>query len=92
MPWQKGQSGNLKGRPANPAIDELRKALARAKKRQGVDFLDHFVDLAYKDTACAIALAKKLLPDVSSVKQEIAGRNGAPIPLQIVSFKDVDTE
>ena len=35
MAYKKGQSGNLKGRPKRPEIEELRKALDQVQKKKG---------------------------------------------------------
>ena len=61
--WQKGVSGNPKGQPRKPEIELLRQALEKAKQENGIDFIEHFVKMAYKDKNVAIALAKKLIPD-----------------------------
>jgi len=61
--WQKGQSGNPLGRPKKPEIEQLRKALAEAKKENNnLDFLTVFVNKAYTDEKYAIALFKKIIP------------------------------
>lgn len=59
----KGNCANPNGRPRVPEIQILREALQKAKEIHGKDFIEHFVDLAYKDKNVAIALAKKLIPD-----------------------------
>ena len=56
-------SGNPKGRPPIPEIEELRKALHAAQKKFDKSFLEHFVERAFKNDQVAIALAKKLIPD-----------------------------
>lgn len=56
-------TGNAKGRPISIERLELREALDKAKKEHNKTFLEHFVSRAYEDNQCAIALAKKLLPD-----------------------------
>ena len=64
--WQQGVSGNPNGRPVRPEIAELRLALDKAKALNGdKSFLEHFCERAFTDTNIAIALAKKLLPDLS---------------------------
>jgi hypothetical protein len=62
--WIKGVSGNPFGRPKSPEREELRKALEYAQKTQDKSFLQHFVNRAFENDAVAIALAKKLLPDL----------------------------
>ena len=61
--WKKGESGNPNGRPRKPEAEMLREALEKAKNKLGKDFIEHFVELAYRNPQVAIALAKKLLPD-----------------------------
>lgn len=56
-------NGNRNGRPRAPEVEELRKALDKAKKENNKSFLDHFVQRAFRDDTVAIALAKKILPD-----------------------------
>ena len=73
MEFKKGNTanplGNWKHTPrSNSAGAMLRIALRKAKKRQGKSFIDHFVDLAYTDPTCAVALAKKILPDLTEDK------------------------
>jgi hypothetical protein len=67
--FKPGQSGNPNGRPPKPEIAQLREALELAKKKKKTSFLNHFVLLAYEDNNVAIALAKKILPDLSESEQ-----------------------
>ncbi len=64
--WKPGQSGNISGRPRKPEIQELREALQQARKHHKKDFLRHFVDRAYESDPVAIALARKIIPDLST--------------------------
>ena len=62
--WVKGVSGNPKGPPQNPEIEELRQAIRAARKKNGNrSILFHFVERAYFNDAVLIALIKKLIPD-----------------------------
>jgi len=54
---------NRLGRPRKPEIEMLREALEKVKVEKGLDFIEHFVRMAYTHKEVAIALAKKLLPD-----------------------------
>ena len=66
------QKGNRlgQGKPSRPEIDELRRALELAHKHNKKSFLEHFVQQAYTDNHVAIALAKKLLPDMTHNKND----------------------
>jgi len=68
--WKKGQSGNPRGRPRRPEIEELRKALEVAKEKNKKSFLVHFVEKAYEDKDYAIALFKKILPNELFIDKE----------------------
>ncbi len=70
--WVKGQSGNPKGRPKRPELEELRKALDEAKKKHGnKSLLEHFAERAYENDAVLIALAKKVIPDKVSAELDV---------------------
>ena len=61
--WQKGESGNPRGRPKNPEAEELRQALRQARKKHGNrGLVYHFVDRAYVNDNVLIALMKQVLP------------------------------
>jgi hypothetical protein len=64
---------NSKGRPKASPSQVLDLALKRASRRHKMDFLTHFVDLAYSNTQAGIALLKKILPDVSPQKEAYGG-------------------
>ena len=62
-----GISGNLRGHPGAPERRMLRDALQRAKaKNGGVDLIEHCVAKSYTDTQLAIAILRKILPDLSN--------------------------
>ncbi len=69
--WVKGQSGNPKGRPKRPELEELRKALDAAKKTHNKSLLEHFAERAYENDAVLIALAKKVIPDKVSAELDV---------------------
>ena len=64
MPFKKGQSGNPKGRPVRPEIQELRNALEQVKKEKGISFLVNYIRRSYQDGGMSIALLRKLVPDL----------------------------
>jgi len=83
MAWQKGECGNLKGRPVGSAnrfsLYDLHKALDRAKNNHGgVSLLDHLCNIAYVDNTVAIAILKKMLPDLK--------RTEATVDVDVVGF------
>lgn len=88
MPFVKGKSGNPKGAPRRPEVEQLRQALEKAKSANGdVSFLEHYCFLAYKDKNVAMALANKILPDLS--KAEIEGSLNTGIKLVLTDNKEV---
>ena len=73
--FQKGVSGNPKGRPKVPEIQELREAIKEVEKTKKRTLMQHFVDRAYKSDAVLAALQRKIVPDLSSVdsKSQVDG-------------------
>lgn len=71
--WQKGVSGNPAGRPLGTknkfSLADLQKSLDKAKENHGdVSLLDHVCDKAYDDNVIAIAILKKMLPDLKRME------------------------
>jgi hypothetical protein len=65
MVFQPGQSGNPKGRHKNPQAELLREALLKDQELNGGEhFVAYCVKKARKDTPMAIAILKKILPDL----------------------------
>jgi len=64
MVWAKGESGNPAGRPKSSAIEELRRALENVENAKGKSFVQHFIEKSYMSPQMAIALMKKLYPDM----------------------------
>lgn len=88
MPFQKGNKCNPNGRPRKPEIEKLREALDKAQQKNGdVSFLEHYCNLAYSNHQVAIALANKILPDLS--KAEIQGALNTGIKLILTDNKCV---
>lgn len=72
---------NYKGRQKESRIiyteENIRKALSDAKqKHNDVDLLTHLVNKAYTDTKIAIAILKKILPDLTHLEVLDPLRNG----------------
>ena len=68
MVFQKGQSGNPKGRPKKPVLEKLEAALKKEGKNQGITFFQHVASRAFQDDGMAVAVLKKILPDKKSVE------------------------
>ncbi len=67
MPFQKGQSGNIQGRPKNAAMDDYNVALKTVEDEEKMSLLEKFIRAAYKDNTVLIAAVKKLLPDLKQI-------------------------
>ena len=77
MAWKKGQSGNPKGRHKKPEIQKLRDALDKVEKKKKTTFIEHFVEKAFTEKDYAIALARKILPDLKAL--DVAAAEGLVI-------------
>jgi hypothetical protein len=83
-----GNIANPKGRPPVPEIEELRKALEKAKKKHGnKHILAHFVERAYESDAVLIALIKKLLADKTSEELKIEGLDGLAEQMRLAALR-----
>jgi hypothetical protein len=83
--WKPGQSGNPNGRPpkGNTVTEQLEAALAKAAKKHKHTFIEHLVDLAYEHKDVAVALAKKILPDLKSVELANTGDSSFRLLIQL---------
>lgn len=66
--WKQGTSGNPKGRPVSPVVQEMRAALVAVQKGKKRTLLEHFFERAYTDNHVLIAAMKKLQPDLANVE------------------------
>lgn len=71
--FQKGQSGNPKGRPrgATGYAADLTRVIRTVEKADGKSLLEHFVKQAFKSDRVLIAVVKKLLPDLKAVESSV---------------------
>ena len=79
MPFKKGRKktgGRRKG--MSNYVTQLEGALKKAeRKHKGQTFIERFVEMAYDSERVAIALANKLLPDLTKLQ----GDKDNPIPI-----------
>jgi len=78
---------NPGGRPLDMrnAQSKLHKALKAVEKRKGKSFLEHYINEAFNDKTMAIALLKKIVPDLKSVEVDQESKEVWSVILQ--SFK-----
>jgi hypothetical protein len=68
--WKPGQSGNLLGRPKNPASEQLHNAIVKVQEDQDSHLLEHFVKRTYTNDQVLIAIMKKLVPDHKLIESD----------------------
>jgi hypothetical protein len=73
MGFKKGKdwNGNKKGRPIDPAIVEMRAALAEVEARKRKKLLTIFFEKAFISEKVLIAAAKKIAPDLQHTTGDI---------------------
>lgn len=78
MPFKKGQSGNPKGRPqkGKAETDELRKAIKLVEGRKKKKFLIHVIERSFENDQVAIAVLKKLIPDLRYSEHDLGVTQG----------------
>jgi hypothetical protein len=83
--FQKGQSGNPKGRP--PAIPEEIKALCREHTLESIETIVAIMRNKKESGAVRGAMANSLIDrGWGKATQPVSGEDGAPITVQIVKY------
>jgi len=81
---------NPGGRPLDMrnAQSKLHKALKAVEKRKGKSFLEHYINEAFNDKTMAIALLKKIVPDLKSVEVDQESKEVWQVILQNFTKSD----
>lgn len=67
--WNGNKNGRPKGSKNKFSVAELQKAFEKAaKKNKGKTILEHLAEEAYSDSTLAVALMKKMLPDMRTIE------------------------
>jgi hypothetical protein len=77
-------------RDQRTAQNKLHKALIMVEKSEGKSFLQHYIEQAFKDKTMAIALLKKIVPDLKAV--EVDSKHNEVWQVILKSFAEQNTE
>ena len=72
MTWAKGQSGNPRGRPANPMVKKFHDAIEKIEQDNDINLFEEFVKQSLVEPALANAIMKKVLPDLKQVESNVS--------------------
>ena len=81
MKFQKGQSGNLHGRPPAPEKVKLREALEFEGKKRKKEFWLHVAEQAFEDNTILKEIVKKFVPDIKEMQLDVQDNRMAALIL-----------
>lgn len=88
LPGQTSLNPGGRSRSMKTAQAMLHKALKKVEKRRGKKFLEHYIEQAFNDKTLAVALLKKLVPDLKAVEVDSDTKEVWNVVLQTFNKKN----